>query len=418
MKYKLLFFIALLMSSCNDGIKHQHPSKDLSTEAKKNPSVQEFLNPAEIDKSHLPRLFSNGKQLYMSWVTSEKDTDFLNYSVYNGTIWNKTETITQGTDWFTNWADFPVICENNGNILTTYLQKSDTATYAYDIRYNSYNSETKTWHKNLLLNTDGTKTEHGFVSAVPVPGGFEVAWLDGRNTGGSHENHDKQGAGGAMTLRSAIITNDGEVLNEVQLDNRVCDCCQTSIANSGRMTRIAYRDRSETEIRDISVATKAVTGHLEKSIKKVHADTWKIAGCPVNGPSIDAFGNSFVTAWFTAADGEGKIKVSFLESDIQQPFRIDNGNATGRVDVEMISETDALVLWMEPKGESEVIMLAEVSISEGKTKEVQIFETTPDRASGFPQLEVMEETAYVAWTDVEGKEKTVRTVAINLKDIE
>ncbi len=378
-------------------------------------SVELLKNPAEL-QSHLPRLFSNGKQLYMSWVTQKKDTSYLNFSVFENDKWSKAKTITVGTDWFINWADFPVISENNGSILTTYLQKSDTATYAYDIKFNIYDPKTATWKKDLLLHDDGTKTEHGFVSAVPGPGGFEVAWLDGRNTVGGHNGHNSHSEGGAMSLRTAIITSVGEIINEAELDDKVCDCCQTSIASSGRITRVAYRDRSEEEVRDISVAGKAISGHLEKSIQTVYNDNWKIAGCPVNGPSVDAFDTSFGIAWFTAADGEGKVKAKFWQSENSAPIRVDNGNATGRVDIAMISKTEAVVLWMEPKGDNEVIMLAKINRNGKKISELPVTETSPERASGFPQLEVMEGNAYVAWTDVDGENKKINTATVDLKD--
>ncbi|MAZ72659.1 MAG: hypothetical protein CMC70_05895 [Flavobacteriaceae bacterium] len=376
-----------------------------------------LLNNPTQEQSHLPRLFGNGKDLYMSWVTRKEKTDYLNYAVYKGGNWIGPETITQGDDWFTNWADFPVISEHNGTILTTYLQKSDTATYAYDIRYNIYNPRTKTWQKNVLLNTDGTHTEHGFVSAVPVASGFEIAWLDGRNTAGGYNAHDNHGAGGSMTLRSAIIGDSGEILNQTELDNRVCDCCQTSIANNGSVTMIAYRDRSDTEVRDISIVRKEITGHLDKSIETVHADNWKIAGCPVNGPAIDAFENTFGVAWFTAANGEGEVYVSLLGNQDIDPVRVDNGNATGRVDFDMLSAHTALVLWMEPKGENEVIMIASVDSKQGKTGEILISEISPDRASGFPQLEVIGNFAYIAWTEIVNGKNSIKTAFFSTTDL-
>jgi len=413
MKHPIYLIILVLFFSCknNSETKPETPAKILKT-----PSVEAVENPTGIN-SHLPRLFSNGEQLYMSWVTRKETTDYLNYSVFDGTNWAKAETVTQGNDWFINWADFPVISENNGTILTTYLQKSDTATYAYDIKFNIYSAKTKSWKKNLKLHSDNTKTEHGFVSVAPRGDGFEVAWLDGRNSGGGHESHEGHGAGGAMSLRSAFITSDGNIVNDVLLDGRVCDCCQTSMAASVNGAIVAYRDRSEHEIRDISIVSKAVPGHLDNNIQTVYNDNWKIAGCPVNGPSIDAFDTSMGVAWFTAADSEGKVKASFLGSESIEPIRVDNGNATGRVDIAMISKTEALVLWMEPKGSNEVIILAKITAEGKKVSEVIISETSPERASGFPQLEVLENTAYIAWTDVDGKNKSIKTATIALKSL-
>ena len=57
-----------------------------------------------------------------------------------------------------------------------------------------------------------------------------------------------------MALYAGLIEADGRVAHEVQVDDRVCDCCQTACAvlDDGTVV-IAYRDRSEDERRDISI---------------------------------------------------------------------------------------------------------------------------------------------------------------------
>src|SRR5690606_40682603 len=61
-----------------------------------------------------------------------------------------------------------------------------------------------------------------------------------------------------------------------------------------------YRDRTVDEIRDIHVAR--LEDGAWRTLPAVHADNWKIAGCPVNGPAIAATGNDAVVAWFSAAN--------------------------------------------------------------------------------------------------------------------
>src|SRR5690606_34451461 len=125
-----------------------------------------------------------------------------------------------------------------------------------------------------------------------------VSWLDGRNTSGGHHDHQ----GGEMTLRAAIVNPDGSLENEFLLDESVCDCCQTSSAMTSNGPVVVYRDRTETEMRDISIVrfdgenwTKPVT---------IHNDSWEIAGCPVNWPRVAAVENTVAVAWFTAPEGE------------------------------------------------------------------------------------------------------------------
>ncbi|MDZ7647099.1 MAG: hypothetical protein U5K54_07905 [Cytophagales bacterium] len=108
----------------------------------------------------------------------------------------------------------------------------------------------KEWSKPFLLNTDNKEAEHGFVTILPYGDNFFVTWLDGRNTvmenmeGDHHDGHQ-----GAMSLRAAIIDPNGNGLNEWELDNKTCDCCQTTAAITSNGPVVVYRDRSDEEIR-------------------------------------------------------------------------------------------------------------------------------------------------------------------------
>jgi len=66
---------------------------------------------------------------------------------------------------------------------------------------------------------------------------------------------------------------------------------------------VAYRDRSDTEIRDIYVS-RSVGSNWSQPVA-VHRDNWQIAACPVNGPALSADGTAVALAWFTAKGDEG-----------------------------------------------------------------------------------------------------------------
>ncbi len=404
--YYFIFFLTLF--ACKDAV-HKEAETPSETEVS---IVQSMDNPSEVN-SQLPRLFSNGTDLYFSWVTRKDSLDVLQYSALKDSTWSPPEAIISGNDWFTNWADFPAIAENNGNLLTSFLQKSDTGTYTYDVKLNLYNAKTKTWKKNFILHNDGTQSEHGFVTIRPYVGdSFFVTWLDGRETVG------KGHGGGQMTLRGAIVFEDGTIDYDTLLDARVCDCCQTSAAiGVNDALIVAYRDRSGDEIRDISVVdwTKERGWSAPKTIGN---DQWKIAGCPVNGPSLDAFENTAAVAWFTASEGEGDIKVAFSLDNgatFGPSFRIDAGNATGRVDLVMLSADEAAVLWMEPSGENEVIQLMKINKHGYTGMPVTISTTSPERASGFPQVERVGERLFMAWTQLKDDgTNSIQTASIPL----
>lgn len=299
--------------------------------------------------------------------------------------------------------------------MTSFLQKSATGTYTYDVKLNLYNAEKNSWKKNFILHNDGTKSEHGFVSIRPhAENSFLVVWLDGRETVG------KEHGGGQMTLRSAIVFEDGSIDYDTLLDERTCDCCQTGVAiGPNDEIIVAYRDRSEDEIRDISLVRWQMEGGWSKP-QTIGNDHWKIAGCPVNGPSIDSYGNNLVVAWFTAADDSPKMQVAFSQ-DIGKsfglPFRIDNGNTLGRVDIAMISDTAAVISWMENKGDDTLIQVMKVESNGLIGSPVTISKTSAERASGFPQMEVLGEKIYVAWTDVQGEISSIKTAVLALENL-
>jgi len=55
-----------------------------------------------------------------------------------------------------------------------------------------------------------------------------AVWLDGRNLEGVKDEDEHTALAASMTLRYAAIDADGKLSDEAQLDERVCECCQTS----------------------------------------------------------------------------------------------------------------------------------------------------------------------------------------------
>ncbi|MAM28556.1 MAG: hypothetical protein CMC13_05980 [Flavobacteriaceae bacterium] len=428
MKYTLFFVtIALFLSCKEDKNTEAGPNLDTASEFAITKAITLLDNPSEKN-SHLPRLFTDGNTLYLSWVTRKDSTDQLYYSALNNGNWQPPVLVSEGTDWFTNWADFPAIAANDHSILTSHLQKSANGTYTYDVMLNlldknlpspqtsGANSKGVFTKQNFILHNDGTKSEHGFVSMLPYQdNSFFITWLDGRNTAGAeHDTHESHGMGGAMTLRSAVVPATGEIAQRTELDNRVCDCCQTSAAMTTNGPVVVYRDRSEDEVRDISIV-RYVNGAWTKPTT-LGEDNWKIAGCPVNGPSVDAFDNSLAVAWFTVSKVEGDVKVIFSDdagATFSRPYRIDSGSATGRVDIVMLSKKEAAVMWMQPDGEDEALYLMKIDVHGYTGEPIVISKTSAARASGFPQLERVGDTLFVAWTDVLEKSKHINVAKLS-----
>lgn len=401
--YYTMFFLASVLISCKSEIKKSPP---IISETEEN-IIEVIVSPVSGNSS-LPRLISSGDKLFMSWVEKTDTLVTLKYAFFKDNTWNEPEEIISGTDWFVNWADYPAIAENNGNILTSLLQKSASGTYTYDVKLNLFSKEKGSWKNNFILNLDDTQSEHGFVSMLPYKDdSFFVTWLDGRNT----VNVDKKK--NQMTLRGAVVTSEGAIIQDTQLDERVCDCCQTSATMTPNGPVVVYRNRSQDEIRDIDIV-RWENGSWTAPITIV-ADNWYLPGCPVNGPAIDAFGENLAVAWYTAADDNSRVIISFSEDSGKTfglPFRLDHGDALGRVDLAMLDSESAVVSWLEPSGEDTLIQLIKIQSNGTKTEPITISKTSAERSSGFPQLEILGDRIYIAWTSLEDDNPAIKVVSV------
>ena len=373
--------------------------------------IQEMDSPAQ-NSSSLPFLYSNKDVMLLSWVETEADTiSTLKYTELVDGTWQEPKTIIQGSDWFVNWADYPMIAENNGNLWSHVLKKSTEGTYSYDVKMNSKPKGATEWKTNLDVHTDGTPTEHGFVSVEPYNDSFFVNWLDGRNT-----VENEVGERGAMTLRAGVVSATGVLTQEHELDVRTCDCCQTTAAITDNGPVVLYRDRTEDEIRDISIV-RQVKGKWTAP-KTIHNDNWKIKGCPVNGPKVDVLNNNLVVAWFTGAEQKPKVQVAFSEDggeQFQEPILIAEGNVMGRVDILWMDEENAVVSWMESKDKLAILNVMNVSRNGTVSKKQVIAEMDGSRNSGFPQMELIEETLYFAYTDYSESTSKVQTLKMTVE---
>jgi hypothetical protein len=377
----------------------------------------EIENPAN-DQGKYPRLFTdNSGVVYMNWYKDNNDSTQLFYSMYDDDAWSEPQLIAESNNWFVNWADFPSIIGYDGKpIAAHWLTKTDGGTYSYDVSIALANSM---FNYPFVVHDDNTPTEHGFVSMIPLSdSSFYAIWLDGRNTQGGH-SHDHldehiSDLSTAMTLRGALLNTKGEILDQ-EIDPSLCDCCNTSLVQTSNNLLVAYRDRSESEIRDIYVSSYSFINESWSTPTLVHPDNWQIAACPVNGPMMDAFNDNVALSWFTGADDIPLVKLSFSSdagNTFSDPIIVDESMPLGRVDVLIENSETAWVSWITRSENSALLKLAKVSKNYGVLKIHTINEIDPSRSSGFPQLTKLEQGMMVAWTDISESKPKIRTKII------
>ncbi len=385
-----------------------------------SPTLTEIPNPCKSGGE--ANLFvSNNGDAYLSWVEYLNDTtDALQFSKLETDHWSTATTIATGNDWFVNWADFPSLAvHGDGKTLAAHwLQKSAPGTYDYDVHISQSSDQGKNWSTDFILHRDSIAAEHGFVTLIAAPQNRILAtWLDGRNTktGEASSDDHGHGHGGAMSLRTAEFDEEGNIFSEVELDDRICDCCQTDAAMTPQGPIIVYRDRTAEEIRDISIVRKI--GLDWTQARNISNDNWHITGCPVNGPAVSTFKNEVAVAWFTAANEKPMVKVIFSKdagATFSAPLIIDDIDPLGRVDI-FLEKGNTYLTWLDKKEDQAAIKLA---IIDSKTSTLlsqhTLIETSAKRKSGFPVLEKIKDRLILAWTEIDGEETRIKTGEIVL----
>ncbi len=379
--------------------------------------IQRTESPAGVDSREPDLNATADGRIVMSWVEKIGDKRYaLRMSIRDQNGWSQARTVSEGENWFINWADFPsVIALRDGSLAAHWLVKSATASYAYDVNIARSNDGGQTWSKPVVPHTDKTQTEHGFVSLLPLPDGrVGAVWLDGRNMKDMKHDDEDTPAPESMTLRYAAIDANGNLFDETQLDERVCECCQTAATLTAEGVIAVYRDRSDTEVRDI-YAVRQGNGTWT-SPSAVHADNWKINGCPVNGPSIAADGRSVAVAWFTQAHDQARAKLAFSEdagATFGKPVIVDDGQVIGRVDVLLLPDGSALVCWLSGTVEAGQIKVRRIARDGALGPVSVVAKTDISRSSGFPRMARLGNTIHFAWTEF-GTPSYVRTAVTDI----
>ena len=341
----------------------------------------------------------NGR-VYLSWVDRlPGDTFALRFSTKEGAGWSAPRTIAEGQNWFVNWADFPsVMALPGGRLAAHWLVKSGAGTYSYDVHVALSADGGKTWSKPVVPHRDGKQAEHGFVSMFPAAdGSLSAIWLDGREMAGGHGATGGH-HGGSMTLRYTTFGKDGSPGPEALLDARVCECCQTSSAVTSEGPVVVYRDRSDDEIRDISIVR--LRAGKWSAPAPVHRDNWKIEGCPVNGPAVAASGNRVAVAWYTGAEGKNRVLAAISEDAGERfgaPVQVDDGGAMGRVGVVALEDGSAIVSWLEKTATGGEVRVRRVWPDGKRGPHTTVAPMATARSSGFPRMVKAKDSLVFAW---------------------
>ncbi len=358
-------------------------------------AAAERLDPPTGPESGMANLSTSPDgSVYLSWIDPlGPDGHALRFSKWTGKGWSPAEEVARGKRWFINWADFPAIAvQSNGTMFAHWLTRPDDAgKYGYGIRLARRNGPGQ-WTQVFTKNLDEKEDYAGFLSFVPDASG--AVYLAPPPEGGGPEGHRK-------TLRYLSLDGKGQATGDREIDPDVCSCCQTAVVKTPSGLLAAYRDHQANDIRDISVV-RWNAGSWNPP-RTVHADGWKINGCPTDGPTMAANGQHVALTWLTRADEKARVQI--VESHdsgatFGPPSRVDEGNALGRPSVAVLDPTSDVIVWLEKTTDGK----AEVRMRRYRRgghlgKSLRVAEVPPGRAAGLPKVAVAGDQIIVAWRD-------------------
>lgn len=341
-----------------------------------------------------PQLRSDGEGVLATWL--EPDTEGtgahrLMWSEWKHGAWSPPQVITSGAAILANWADVPSIARgHDGSLVAHWAEKREGGKYAYDAIV-ARSTDGTLWKRLGRLHDDTSASEHGFVSFVPDGDRMRAVWLDGRDVAN----------GGPTTLRTALV---GESVGSGAIvDDRVCDCCATAATATEDGPVVVYRDRSADDIRDIAVA-RLTSATWSSTI--IGADNWKIEGCPVNGPAVAAAGRHTAVAWYTFANNVHRVRAALSDDatrTFHPPIDVDVGEGQrtllGRVGIALDADGSAIVSWLAATHGKASLLVRRLAVDGTLHPQVQVAETTIDRASGVPRIARDGSAVVVMWTD-------------------
>jgi len=373
-------------------------------------SFSEIKNPAG-DDSFSPTVNAGlHGELVLSWLESPAPRMSLRYSVLQGRAWGPVQTVVQRPN-FDTYAEAPSIVQplQSGALLAIWAEKKKEADQQGNYLLAAVSSDQgKSWTAPRRIHTDASISEHSFSSVVPDEGGgATLIWLDARDY-----RAEKR-----YRLMSAVVSSTGQISGETTIDPDVCTCCPTSLTRTTKGLIAVYRGHNADQIRDTMSARKI--GDTWDKPSRVNAEDWKINGCPVNGPTVNARNNEAAVVWFTAKDDKPLVENSF-STDSGETFGAahlldspkDGSHPVGHLTAALLPDGNQLVVWIRQAADGAQLVAQEIS-RDGTTGELQVVAKGTARSIGYPHLEQSGATYVLTWGGTT-EQPNVRTAVLEV----
>jgi len=249
---------------------------------------------------------NNGNPV-ISWVEGKNNEACLYYatSTDNGTTFNEPIKVSPTLGLSPHHESMPKVAfKADGTAIAVYQSKAPTPEnrFAGAIYYVQSFDKGTNWSTPNYLHADtseGIGRSYFDITALPN-GEVGAIWLDGR----------KKSRDGS-TLFFAKTNEKNGFQNEIELDDKTCQCCRTEIyVDKNNNINATYRDIINDSIRDMVHLYSNNLGESFSTPKRLSNDNWVINGCPHTGPSMSEDKDGLHFYWFTMGNGEGVYHTS------------------------------------------------------------------------------------------------------------
>jgi hypothetical protein len=349
----------------------------------------------------------------LSWLEPDGRQRVLKYARFEAGGFSAPHEVLRDDRMFINWADFPSVTPITDSLWFAHWLRRRPESGAYDVATAISKDAGLSWSEAEQMNEDEAVAEHGFVSVFPWNQGIAAFWLDGRDL--ANWSFDDPDALLGTSLRLARYDAAGTVTSREIVDPLVCDCCQPDVARAEDGPIVAYRDRTEAEIRDV-VVRRWVDGGWSAPVQ-TGQEGWFIEGCPVNGPSIAADGNDVAVSWFTAPDNRGRVRFARSSdggASFSEAIDVDSDGAYGQTGTALDRDGRAVISWWRRAAEGGLDLMVRSYGADGAGgAELKVGHETIGSPVDVPQLIAAEGGYLIAWTSFDNG-GTVRLARLDL----
>ncbi len=322
------------------------------------PSVVQLTSPAGPHSVGAALTKAPDGTHWLTWVessapaakkTSPPTPNRLRFATYDAPAqkWSAARTIAERADLPASSGDFPqLVHDGRGTATVVWTDGRGGALVT------TSSDRGTTWS----LPTQWPHAGHGvekFSFVRLADGRVLAAWLENRPSATTQLHARLLDASVSLSPPLSVSPSPGPAPSGTTLiDASVCDCCPTALTafpDGGAL--LAYRGRTDTEVRDIRTAR--FRGNAWDEPRTLNNDDWRLAACPMNGPRLANDGGRVAATWFTAADNDPRILTSYSPdagARFLLPLRLDETKPAGHVDTLILRDGAILVVWLGADG--------------------------------------------------------------------